>query len=988
MHRPALPCLSYRLLISSALLSLLFTAQSLGADRKPYASLGVAIQPGGQARFNFSMQTRTPLTAAQRSALESTLGGPLKERQYRAEDLDEEDDDAEDADGASQQNTARVSQAAAPRPSPQTAPSKASAKAAATPERSQLIILTSTWIKRVAMKGLQVQDEIDSASLLRAVKAAGADELTINISHPKMGYSGCTEQRSLGDGVLGAYYSKTEFHTFTVSDSGGGAQPAVIRISYGFTNSMVAVRGIAAGIFILIPVLLALWKRISASKSGDADPTANRFAAFRLLNLISIGVPILWLVFRGLAGVRELEQLFVPAYGRGARTMIETAIYVVPPLLVIAICSIILSPLLKPSGGAGVKQGRFKEAGRLLLGKGLPLMLSFAGLVELIQGRFAYAIGYIIAAQVVRTMMAGSSKSPGSRYGAHALIVAPLRERVFELAQRAGVRLGQVYVLPTDENKMANAFATSANNVLLCEYLLRQMNKREVDGVVAHEIGHLRLHHSRIKRVASLSSFLLPLGISIALPFVSSAMMLITHSSAFFSAYLMLRQKTELMYAGSILLSVLLNLVLSRRFEYSADAFAVTLTRDPEAMITALIKLGRLNLLPIKRNRFDETLLTHPSTLRRVGAIASAYGVPQQRLQMLIDNPDTGSECYALTDTAPKPPPSSVDAQSTSWQRQTWEQPARTQSAAGTQSAARTQRTTRKKNSRPLILIPLPFALLSMVVAFIVTMPGKPAAQFLKSYEIPIPLTIAFAGILGLIAGSHWIKSKLLSVMPRKMTFFQATPDQFPGLDLDTLARFTNELKALGFDLAADYTFDYEQNKFQPFGRLFINPSLKCYAEVGQVIAGQISITPAHCSIISYIDGGWSLSTSNVEMKGVMWANRLPRRLACSRPGFSPEQLLREHISQRVYITNQLGAGVSGDLSVASYLEHSGRSTFDSRAKVKKMSGLFYLLQLDLFNLRPKADWLGRFAKHRPEMKAGYDLNLRGSESSTFAPRS
>jgi Zn-dependent protease with chaperone function len=794
-----------------------------------------------------------------------------------------------------------------------------------------------------------------------------------------LGYSGCTDQSPDRKNPY-ANYSQTEFHSFTLSASGEAAQPAVIRISYGYTKQMLAARGIATGIFVLIPVLLVFWKRISASKSGDADPTANRFAAFRLLNLISIGVPILWLLFRGLAGVRDLEQLIAPAYGRGARTMIETAIYVFPPTLVIGICSLILSPLLKPSGGrAGVKQGNFKEAGRLLLGTGLPLMLSFAGLVELIQGRFAYAIGYIIAAQVIRTMKAGSSKSLGSRYGAHALIVTALRDRVFELAQRAGVRLGQVYVLPADENKMANAFATSANNVLLCEYLLRQMNKREVDGVVAHEIGHLRLHHSRIKRVASLGSFLLPLGISIALPFVSSAMTLITHSSAFFSAYLMLRQRTELMYAGSILLSVLLNLVLSRRFEYSADAFAVTLTRDPEAMITALIKLGRLNLLPIKRSRFDETLLTHPSTLRRVGAIASAYGVSQQRLQILIDNPDTGSECYALTDTAANPAPSNVDAKAP-WQPQPWQQPAQAQHAAQ-------KHTTRKKNSRPLILIPLPFALLSMIVAFIVTMPGKPAAELLNSYKIPIPFTIALAGILGLIAGSHWIKSKILSVMPRKMTFLQATPDQFPGLDLDTLARLTSELKGLGFEFAADSTIDYEGNKFQPFARLFVNPSLRCFAEVSQVMAGQISITQVHCSITSYIDGGWSLSTSSAKVNGDMWARRLPKRLACSRPGFSPEQLLREHISQRVYITNQLGAGVSGDLSVQSYLERQGQSTFDSRAKVKKMSGLFYLLQIDLFNLRPKSDWFGRFAKHRTEMKTRYDLTLRESESSTFAPR-
>jgi Zn-dependent protease with chaperone function len=940
----------------------------MAADPKPHATLGVTIQ-SGQARYSFSMLTYVPLTAAGRSALESALGAPLQERKYRAEDLDSDDDDADDDGG---QGTPPASQPASPHASPQPARRPASAKSAGTVEPPGPVFLTSTWTRPVALNGLQVEYEIDAAALLRAVMSAGSDTLAIYISHPKLGYSGCTDPRPDRDSIY-TRYSSTEIHSFTLTGSGGAAQPAVIHISYGYTNRMLAARGIAAGIFFLIPVFLALWKRISASRSDARDALASRFAAFRLLNLISIGVPVLWLVFRGLTGVRELERLLTPSYERGSRALIETAIYILPPALVIAICYLILGPLLKRSDGKGsVKQSTLREAGRLLLSVGLRFLLLFACLAELIQGRFTYAIAYMIASQVVRTM-AGSSKS---RYGAHALIVTPLRDRVFELAQRAGVRLGQVYVLPADENKMANAFATSANNVLLCEYLLRQMNKREVDGVVAHEIGHLRLHHAGIKLVASLGSFLLPVGISIALPVASSAMTMLTHSTAFFSAYLILRQKPELMYAGAILLSALLNLVLSRRFEYSADAFAVTLTRDPEAMITALVKLAHLNLLPIKRNRFDETLLTHPSTLRRVRAIASTYGVPQQRLQMLIDNPDTGSECYALTDTAVRPGSSPAQTQAAPW-----EQPARPG------RAAQQPPVTRKKKAKPYILIPVPFALLSIILTFIVTMPSKPAAVFLKSNGIPIPLAVALAGILGLIAGSHWIKSKVLSVMPRKIAFLQASPDQFPGLDLDTLARFTSELKALGFDIAAECTLDDELKKLQPFARLFVNRSLRCFADVNQVMAGQISVTPVHCSISSYIDGGWSLSTGNAEVKGVMWANRLPKRIACSRPGFSPEQLLREHLSQRAYITSQLGAEVSADLSVTAYLKHVGRGALESRARVKKMSGLFYLLQIDLFNMRPKSDWLGRFAKHQPAMNGGYDLNLRRSESSTFAPR-
>jgi hypothetical protein len=74
----------------------------------------------------------------------------------------------------------------------------------------------------------------------------------------------------------------------------------------------------------------------------------------------------------------------------------------------------------------------------------------------------------------------------------------------------------------------------------------------------------------------------------------------------------------------------------SRILENSADAGAVRLTGDPEAMITALLKLGRLNLMPIQWGRASGSLLTHPSTLKRVERIAKIAQVPAERLQQII----------------------------------------------------------------------------------------------------------------------------------------------------------------------------------------------------------------------------------------------------------------------------------------------------------------------------------------------------------------
>jgi hypothetical protein len=82
--------------------------------------------------------------------------------------------------------------------------------------------------------------------------------------------------------------------------------------------------------------------------------------------------------------------------------------------------------------------------------------------------------------------------------------------------------------------------------------------------------------------------------------------------------------------------ALLLFYALSRRFERSADEFATLLTGDPEALVTALVKLSRMNLIPLAWGRWDERLGTHPATIRRIQAVARRYSIPDDRLQRLL----------------------------------------------------------------------------------------------------------------------------------------------------------------------------------------------------------------------------------------------------------------------------------------------------------------------------------------------------------------
>jgi hypothetical protein len=92
----------------------------------------------------------------------------------------------------------------------------------------------------------------------------------------------------------------------------------------------------------------------------------------------------------------------------------------------------------------------------------------------------------------------------------------------------------------------------------------------------------------------------------------------------------------EFLYPLCFLTALWAQLFVNRRCERSADRFAVTLTGDPESAITALVKLSRMNLVPVRWGFWDEQFGTHPDAWRRIQAIAAAHAVPPERLEELL----------------------------------------------------------------------------------------------------------------------------------------------------------------------------------------------------------------------------------------------------------------------------------------------------------------------------------------------------------------
>jgi len=162
-----------------------------------------------------------------------------------------------------------------------------------------------------------------------------------------------------------------------------------------------------------------------------------------------------------------------------------------------------------------------------------------------------------------------------------------LHAMVRELAAAAGIPPPKLYLIEAD---YANAFATGRNPahgaVAVTAGLLRTLSRREVRGVVAHEIAHIRNRDVTIATVAA--------GLAAVISGMAHALQ--------FSAFLGGSSDDE-DGGGSILGSLLFALVapiaaslvqlaISRSREYVADATAAGLTGDPDALATALERLA------------------------------------------------------------------------------------------------------------------------------------------------------------------------------------------------------------------------------------------------------------------------------------------------------------------------------------------------------------------------------------------------------------
>ncbi|MEM6708518.1 MAG: zinc metalloprotease HtpX [Pseudomonadota bacterium] len=289
-----------------------------------------------------------------------------------------------------------------------------------------------------------------------------------------------------------------------------------------------------------------------------------------------------------------------------------------------------------------------RSQARLLIG-GMAVLVGISGWV------FAGVLGLAFAAVAIVATVTSSARI-GTRLVLRAYRAKPLSRRnageliqLFEaLAQRANLTpIPQLYYIPSN---VMNAFAVSQDDqaaVAVTAGLLQHLNPRELAGVLAHELSHIRHQDIHIMGLADAFS-----RVTRVLGQLGQLLILLSVPALLFGIELpVLGALVLLLVPGA---SALLQLALSRSREYHADLVAVDITGDPAGLASALRKIERVQsswfdrvFLPGRREEHPALLRTHPHTDDRI-----------ERLRSLAEDLPTSTlrPAHFLVSDAPAPP--------------------------------------------------------------------------------------------------------------------------------------------------------------------------------------------------------------------------------------------------------------------------------------------------------------------------------------------
>jgi heat shock protein HtpX len=232
--------------------------------------------------------------------------------------------------------------------------------------------------------------------------------------------------------------------------------------------------------------------------------------------------------------------------------------------------------------------GNVLKTGVLLAG--LTILLVLVG--GAVGGQHGMLLAFIMALVMNVASYWFSDKIVLSMYRAQPVTEASapdLYRIVRTLATRAGLPMPRVYIIPTDT---PNAFATGRDPqhaaVAVTEGIMRMLDDEELEGVLAHELGHVKNRDTLIMTVAAT---------------LAGAITYLAHMAQWAAIFGGGRRDDEGSHGGMLggilmailapIAAMLVQMAISRTREYQADTTGARIAGNPRGLARALEKMDR-----------------------------------------------------------------------------------------------------------------------------------------------------------------------------------------------------------------------------------------------------------------------------------------------------------------------------------------------------------------------------------------------------------
>ncbi|MDR1761883.1 MAG: M48 family metallopeptidase [Bacteroidales bacterium] len=210
--------------------------------------------------------------------------------------------------------------------------------------------------------------------------------------------------------------------------------------------------------------------------------------------------------------------------------------------------------------------------------------------------------------------------------------------RVYNLVENLcmanGMSMPKINII---EDSALNAFASGLNKntytVTLTRGIINQLNDQELEGVIAHELSHIRNRDVRL------------LIISIVFVGIFAMVAQIGFRMALFNgggrnkdgkSNMILVVIVALVAIVGYFLSILMRFAISRKREYFADASAAEMTKNPRALASALRKIsGNPNLAHEAPDSVSQLFIEHAAHKAAFSSLFATHPPIQKRIQIL-----------------------------------------------------------------------------------------------------------------------------------------------------------------------------------------------------------------------------------------------------------------------------------------------------------------------------------------------------------------